>query len=161
MTWVPGVGHWLVCGRSRGAYRKPGPPMNANPDTETETDATVSAISPIPFPATKKSLAVRVCRAAQMLMPMITAKYSSPTVMTAGWAAFGSATCSNAEIGRASVICRQRFVPGYRSGLRSRVFAVARPNALDVFRRQRQRLESHRILDGQDDDRQPPDAVDD
>jgi hypothetical protein len=53
---------------------KPGPPMKANPETETDTDATVSAIRPIPFPATKKSLAVLVRRAAQMLMPMMTAK---------------------------------------------------------------------------------------
>ena len=30
--------------------------MNAKPETDTETDATVSAIRPIPFPPTKKSL---------------------------------------------------------------------------------------------------------
>jgi hypothetical protein len=52
----------------------PGPPMKAKPDTDTETDATVSARRPIPFPATKKSLAVRVLRAAQTLIPTITAK---------------------------------------------------------------------------------------
>ena len=38
--------------------------MNANPETDTDTEATVSAISPIPLPPTKKSLAVRVLRAA-------------------------------------------------------------------------------------------------
>jgi hypothetical protein len=48
--------------------------MKANPETETDTDATVSATSPIPFPATKKSLAVRVLRAAHTLIPTTTAK---------------------------------------------------------------------------------------
>jgi hypothetical protein len=38
----------------------------------------------MPFPATKKSLAVRVLRAAQTLIAMITAKYTKPTAMTAG-----------------------------------------------------------------------------
>ena len=66
--------------------------MKANPETETDTDATVSAIRPIPFPPTKKSLAVRVLRAAHTLMATITAKYRTPTVITAGCAALGSAT---------------------------------------------------------------------
>jgi hypothetical protein len=48
--------------------------MKANPETETETEATVRAISPIPFPATKKSLAVRVLRAAHTLIATITEK---------------------------------------------------------------------------------------
>ena len=48
--------------------------MNANPEIDTDTDATVSATRPIPLPATKKSLAVLVLRAAHTLIATITAK---------------------------------------------------------------------------------------
>ncbi|MFN2635581.1 MAG: hypothetical protein ABR585_00945 [Gemmatimonadaceae bacterium] len=48
--------------------------MNANPETDTDTDATVRAINPIPLPATKKSFAVWVRRAAQTLIATMTAK---------------------------------------------------------------------------------------
>jgi hypothetical protein len=48
--------------------------MNANPDTDVDTLATVSATRPMPCPATKKSAAVRVRRAAHTLMPATTAK---------------------------------------------------------------------------------------
>jgi hypothetical protein len=48
--------------------------MNANPDTDVVTDATVRAINPMPLPATKKSRDVLVRRDAQMLIPIITAK---------------------------------------------------------------------------------------
>jgi hypothetical protein len=48
--------------------------MKAKPETETDTDATVSATRPIPLPATKKSLAVRVFRAAHTLIAITTAK---------------------------------------------------------------------------------------
>jgi hypothetical protein len=64
--------------------------MNANPETEVETEATVSATSPIPCPATKKSLAVLVLRDAQTLIAMITAKYTIPTAITLGCATCGS-----------------------------------------------------------------------
>jgi hypothetical protein len=48
--------------------------MKANPETEVDTDATVRAMSPIPWPATKKSLAVRVRLAAHTLIATITVK---------------------------------------------------------------------------------------
>ena len=58
--------------------------MNAKPETDVDTDATVSAARPIPWPATKKSLAVRVRRVAQMLMSTMTAKYASATATIVG-----------------------------------------------------------------------------
>src|SRR5215218_7477679 len=58
--------------------------MNAKPETDVDTLATVSATRPIPCPATKKSFAVRVRLAAQTLMATITAKYASATVTIVG-----------------------------------------------------------------------------
>jgi hypothetical protein len=48
--------------------------MKANPDTDAVTEATVSATSPMPRPATKKSRAVRVRRADQTLIATMPAK---------------------------------------------------------------------------------------
>jgi hypothetical protein len=68
--------------------------MNANPEIEVETDATVRATSPMPWPATKKSLAVFVRRDAHRLIATTTAKYASPTKTMAGCAKCGSVPCT-------------------------------------------------------------------
>ena len=48
--------------------------MKAKPDTVADIAASASAPRPIPWPATKKSLAVRVRRAAQTLIATTIAK---------------------------------------------------------------------------------------
>src|SRR5437868_11441611 len=42
MTLVTAAGSTMYIAPRPAAYMNPGPPMNANPETDTETDATVS-----------------------------------------------------------------------------------------------------------------------
>jgi hypothetical protein len=66
--------------------------MNAKPESVADIVASVSGKSPIPSPATKKSLAVRVRRVAHAPISATMTKYATATAIITGCVSGGSAT---------------------------------------------------------------------